>query len=277
VPELVALRGQVEALQLAATDLVESEDVTAALRRITQRAASAVLAPAYLLAVHGPDGSPLVQSEGLDRARADELGRRLLAGDDLGPGAVVVDVTSRRRSHGRLAALYAAGQQGPANERNMLAAYAGHAAAALDLLVALEESRRGENRSAALLGLAHDLRAATDPEMVGAVVVSTLTRIAGSDSSSLLLWSRGHGEPAYRRRHRAARAAAAAPAGDPNPGRGHTRTGRDAHPPRADHDPDRDGYAGPAGAPHRSRPGRGHRCPARGRGRAPGRGHGRLA
>jgi hypothetical protein len=141
--ELLALRRQFEALQSAAADLVGSEDLTAALRRITQRAASAVLAPAYLLAVHGPDGSPLMQSEGLDRARADELGRRLLAGDDLGPGAVVVDVASRRRSHGRLAALYAPGQQGPANERGMLAAYAGHAAAALDLLVALEETAGG--------------------------------------------------------------------------------------------------------------------------------------
>ena len=39
----------------------------------------------------------------------------------------------------------------------MLAAYAGHAAAALDLLIALEETRREAARASALLSLAHEL------------------------------------------------------------------------------------------------------------------------
>jgi diguanylate cyclase (GGDEF)-like protein len=193
-PELVALRTQLEALQSAASDLVDSDDLDAALRRIAERAAAAVLAPAYLLAVHGPDGAHLVQSKGLDAARAAELGRRLLDGDDLGAGAVVVDVTSRRHSHGRLAALYAPGQRGPANERSLLAAYAGHAAAALDLLVALEESRRGESRSTALLELAHDLRSATDRSTVAEVVVTALSRLVSSDTSAVLLWDPARGE-----------------------------------------------------------------------------------
>ena len=41
----------------------------------------------------------------------------------------------------------------------MLAAYAGHAAAALDLLIALEDARQEADRAGALLELAHELAA----------------------------------------------------------------------------------------------------------------------
>ena len=54
--ELTALRGQLRILQSAATDLVGSEDVDTVLDRIITRAAQAVLAPAYLLAVRAPGG-----------------------------------------------------------------------------------------------------------------------------------------------------------------------------------------------------------------------------
>lgn len=188
-PELVALRGQLEALQSAASDLTSSDDLTAAVRRITDRAAAAVLAPSYLLAVVDPGGGPpLVHSKGLGEERAAELVGRLLERDDLGPCAVVVDIASSRRMHGRLAALYPAGQQGPADERRLLSAYAGHAAAALDLLVAVETSRRGESRSAALLALAHELRAATDADEIARVVVATTPALVGCDASTVLLW-----------------------------------------------------------------------------------------
>ena len=52
-PELTALRGQLRILQSAATELVGSDDLETVLQRIVARAAEAVLAPAYLLAVVG--------------------------------------------------------------------------------------------------------------------------------------------------------------------------------------------------------------------------------
>jgi diguanylate cyclase (GGDEF)-like protein len=188
-PELVALRGQLQALQFAASELVGSDDLGAVLRRITHRAATAVLAPAYLLAVTDPDGGPpMVHSEGLPESEVEDLSGRLLAGEDLGRGAVVVDVESSRRRHGRLAALYPVGQHGPTNERALLSAYAGHAAAALDLLLALDRSRRGESRSTALLALAHELKAATDPDTIADVVVNALPGVVGCDTSTVLFW-----------------------------------------------------------------------------------------
>jgi diguanylate cyclase (GGDEF)-like protein len=188
--ELAALRGQLRILQSAATDLVASDDLDTVLQRIVARAAEAVLAPAYLLAVAAPaGGAPLVHSAGLTADQVPELARTLLDGGDLGPGAVVVDIASARRAHGRLAALYRPGDGAMGDEASMLAAYAGHAAAALDLIIALEEARQEANRASALLTLAHELAAATDASSICAVVVASLPRIIGCRRASILLWN----------------------------------------------------------------------------------------
>ncbi len=188
-PELTALREQVRSLQSAATDLVEGGDLETVLARIVERAAAAVLAPAYLLAVSSPGGgAPLVHSAGLPAEEVPHLTARLLAGEDLGPGAVTVDVASARRTHGRLAALHRPGDGGLGDERAMLAAYAGHAAAALDLVMALEASRSEARRAGALLELAHGLAEATDVGGICRTVAGALPSIVGCSNSSVMLW-----------------------------------------------------------------------------------------
>lgn len=192
--ELTALRGQVRALQSAASDLVASDDLDTVLHRIVARAAEAVLAPAYVLAVHAPaGGTPLVHSAGLAGDEAQRLAAALLSGGDLGGGAVVVDVASARRSHGRLAAVYRTDARQLGDEELVLAAYAGHAAAALDLLLALEEARQEARRSAALLELAHELAASVDPTGACEVVAAALPRVVGCTSASVMLWDPGTG------------------------------------------------------------------------------------
>jgi diguanylate cyclase (GGDEF)-like protein len=192
--ELRALRGQLEALQSAASDLVGSDELGTTLARITERAAAAVVAPAYLLAVEGPDGAPLVHSAGLDAEVAATSAARLLDDGDLGPNAVVVDVATARRSYGRLAALYGPQQRGMADERTLLAAYAAHAAAALELLLSLESSRRGEARSRDLLELAHRLSVTEDEQDVADVVVAAVPRVVGAPRTSVWRWHAGDGE-----------------------------------------------------------------------------------
>lgn len=194
-PELRALRGQLKDLQSAATDLVASDDLDTALRRIVARAAQAVLAPAYLLAVEAPGGGePLVHSAGLPAATVPGLAAALLAGEDLGPGAVVVDIASARRVHGRLAALYRPGDNPVGDEGAMLAAYAGHAAAALELLFALEGARLEASRAGALLALAHELAAAEDVDAICSVVAEALPRVVGCSSASVMLWDPSAGQ-----------------------------------------------------------------------------------
>lgn len=193
-PELHALRGQLQILQSAATDLVASDDLDTVLHRIVARAAEAVLAPAYLLAVDDPAGGPpLVHSAGVPDAQVAGLAAALRAGGDLGPGAVVVEVASARRSHGRLAALYRPGDGAIGDETSMLAAYAGHAAAALDLIIALEGARNEADRAGALLDLAHELAATTDAAAVSEIVSEALPRIVGCNSAGILLWDPANG------------------------------------------------------------------------------------
>ncbi|MCW2606326.1 MAG: Diguanylate cyclase protein [Frankiales bacterium] len=193
--EAADLRAQLEALQSAAAEITASDDVATVLRRIVDRAATSVLAQAFLLVVTATDGGqPVVEALGVPAHRQAELAARLLAGDDLGPSAVVVDVASSRRTHGRLAALYSEGQRGLPDERRLLAAYAGHAAAALDLVSALSDSRRDEERARALLGLSHELARATSTEHVSELVAKALPRVVGCDSAGLLLWHPADGE-----------------------------------------------------------------------------------
>ncbi|WP_245159008.1 sensor domain-containing diguanylate cyclase [Blastococcus sp. TF02A-35] len=194
-PELVALRGQLRTLQTAASELVASDDLDTVLHRIVARAGEAVLAPAHLLVVAAPDGgAPLVHAAGIPEEQLAGLADRLLAGDDLGPSAVVVDVASARRRHGRLAAIYHSGEGELTDEQTMLGAYAGHAAAALDLLIALRDARLEADRAGALLGLAHELAGASDASAVCAIVAETLPRVVGCSSASVMLWDPALGQ-----------------------------------------------------------------------------------
>ena len=192
--ELIALREQLRTLQSAATELVAGDDLDTILHTIVSRAAQAVLAPAYVLAVTPPSGgAPLVHSAGLPADAVAGTARTLLSTGDLGPHAVVVDVASARRRHGRLAAIYPEGDGAIGEERSMLAAYAGHAAAALDLLMALEGARLEADRAGALLTLAHELAATHDADAVCDVVARALPRIVGCSRATIMLWDPASG------------------------------------------------------------------------------------
>ena len=187
--ELEALRGQLEALQSAASELVGSEDLDTVLERITRMAAKAVLAQGYLIAVEGPNGDPLTRYSGVGSERAERLAAALRRGEDLGSSAVVVPIISSRRHHGHLAALYNDGHSGLLHEQELLGAYAGHAAAALDLILALDESRRGHRTARSLLVLASDLARAATEQDVGRVAANAVPDVAGAPRASVMLWS----------------------------------------------------------------------------------------
>ncbi|MGY2085510.1 diguanylate cyclase domain-containing protein [Blastococcus sp. SYSU DS0539] len=134
-----------------------------------------------------------MHGEGLDLEQLPELAARLLDGGDLGPGAVVVDVASARRVHGRLAALYPHGDGAVGDEAAMLAAYARHAAAALDLIIALADARTEADRAGALLSLAHGLAATTDAAEVADLVAEALPEVVGCSTAGILLWDPASG------------------------------------------------------------------------------------
>jgi diguanylate cyclase (GGDEF)-like protein len=193
--ELQSLRVQVAALQSAASDLVSSDDVDTVLGRIVERAASAVFAQRYLLAIESPrGGAARVHAVGLEPDEARRLAVRLLETGTLGGGADVVDVASARRHHGRLAALYTGEQRGLPNEREQLDAYARHAAVALDNVMALDDARRGEQRATALLELATRLAQAVTRTDVADIIADALPGITGASRVAVLLWDEAAGE-----------------------------------------------------------------------------------
>jgi diguanylate cyclase (GGDEF)-like protein len=186
--ELNALRAQLESLQTAASDLVGSNDLEAVLVRIVEGAASAVLAQGYLLAVEVSGGRTLVHAAGVAPEHREELANALLAGGDLGQPAVVVDVVSTRMRHGKLAVLYPRGQDGVPNEKQMLRAYAGHAAAALDMIRAVDAAQRGQQRADTLLQLSRRLADATSTAEVAHTVAQALPEITECTTAGVMLW-----------------------------------------------------------------------------------------
>ena len=192
--DLKALRVQMHELQIAASELVASQDVATVLDRIVDHAATVADAHAYLLVVGaGSTAQPTVRSSGVTPESVERLVALLAAGEDLGESAVVVDVLSTRRAHGKLVALYEPGAVPRTEARDLLEAYAHHAAAALDLLTAFEDSRREERRAADLLALAHDLAAAPDKLAVAQVLADALPEVVGCRASSVMEWDAGPG------------------------------------------------------------------------------------
>jgi len=191
---LSVLLNKVRDVQITAADLVSSNDVDEVLDRIVDRAASAVIAPGYLLMLRSEDGLSPVRHRGLSTERVAELTARMLRRQDLGASALSVDIVSNRKMHGSLAAVFAEGHSAMDGDRLLFEAYAGHAAAALDLVTALEESRREGARTAALLGLAQELAECDSVEAVARVATAALPEIIDCDAASILLWDTERGE-----------------------------------------------------------------------------------
>ena len=193
--ERTALRAQLRTLQSSAADLVQQDDPAAILARITERAAVAVIAPAHVLAVEDLRGDgPQIHHSGLEDAAAQAYGRALLRGEPIGRHAVVVDVATAGRVYGRLAAIPAEGQLPFPGEQGLLAAYANHAAAALELVLSREASRRDAVRSQDLLDLAAQLAATTDDVAIADIATDAILRIVGARRASVMRWDPGDGQ-----------------------------------------------------------------------------------
>ncbi|WP_166786260.1 putative bifunctional diguanylate cyclase/phosphodiesterase [Cryobacterium psychrophilum] len=183
-----ALLHRVKEVQHAAANLVSSEDLDEMLTRIVDHADSAVLAPAHLVVIQPDHGRPIVRSHGLDPEEAERTAEQILSGDDLGERSVVVPIESARRRHGYAAALFSPGHQAMDGEKELFEAYAGHAAAALDLFTALDGSNREARRSSALLGLAHELAVVDSVQQVSEAIATAVPKIVGCDLSAVLMW-----------------------------------------------------------------------------------------
>jgi GGDEF domain-containing protein len=188
--QLVAMTERLESMYDTARDLIALDDLDAALARITERAATAVRAPSYLLAVRTSPGDPLrVHHRGYLDQDVAEAARELLDGTgEITTGArVVVDVASATRHYGRLMASSPAGAFFP-HERDLLDVYGRYAAAVLDMATAYEEAQRRGEQSRALLELSRALAAASTSDEVAQRLADAVPSVVDCDRVGAFLW-----------------------------------------------------------------------------------------
>jgi len=187
--QLAAMAERLNNIYAAAKDLIAVDDLDLALARITERAATAVRAPKYLLAVRTADGEVQAHHRSFDGEDLDAAARELLAADDISgdPSRLVAEVASMTRNYGRIMAVSPAGAFFP-HERELLEIYASYAATVLDTATALEESRRQHARSHALLDLSQAVAAAGRSDEVAQKIVEATPAVVDCDRVSVFLW-----------------------------------------------------------------------------------------
>jgi diguanylate cyclase (GGDEF)-like protein len=187
--QLSAMTERLDSVYATATDLIADTDLDAVLARITERAATAVRAPRYLLALRTDDGSdPRWHQSGFEEEEAERLANRLLDSDiaELPGSWLAADVRSQRRFYGRLVAM--SDTSFFPQERYLLELYARYAATALDGATALAEANDGREEAGALLELARALAVASTSDEVAARLAEALPSVVDCDRVSVWLW-----------------------------------------------------------------------------------------
>ncbi len=199
--DVVLLRDQMgvltkrfESLESVAKELSSSRDVNSMLETITRRAGVAVRAPRYLLVARLPgDRAPRIHSVGFSRDEAEVAAQEIMhSGPDAQTGSrLVVDIESSRGHFGRLAAFYPEHYHFLPQERSLLMAYAGHAAAALETAAALDESRDRNATLSALLALGKTLAEESTRAEVAQRLALAMPEIVNCGQADVLLWDPG--------------------------------------------------------------------------------------
>ena len=195
---IAQLRGQLRLMQerlegvfSTALELLGEDDIDTLLSRIVSRAARAVSAPRHLLVARTSPASPVqLHHLGFSPSEAEALANELWSSDpdDAGGSRLIVDIASSRRRYGRLAAVFPPGVRYFDSERRMLGLYAGYAAAALDMVSALEEARRSDATARALLGLATSLSQVTTTDGVAQLLADTAPAVTGCRDATVMVW-----------------------------------------------------------------------------------------
>jgi diguanylate cyclase (GGDEF)-like protein len=190
--QLLATSERLHSVYAIASDLVSTEDVETVLSRIVERAADAVRAPSHILAVRRDDADSelRVYARGIGTHEAQTLAAAVLAGDQaLSRSTLTAAVVSSRRAYGQLMACYPHAVGFLPQDREMLNLYAKHAAAVLDMALALSESADRHEQVSALLALSHALaKAGTSLEVAERLAVA-IPDVVDCDRIGVWLWN----------------------------------------------------------------------------------------
>jgi GAF domain-containing protein len=192
--QILVLTKRFESLESVAKELASIRDVNSMLETITRQAGVAVRAPRYLLVAQLPgDPVPRVHHVGFTDDEAEHAAYEVLSSADIpdGQSRLVVDIQSVRRHFGRLAVFYPDNYHFLPQEKSLLMAYAGHAAAALETAAALAESHDRNAALSALFSLGMSLAEQSTRPAVAQRLADALPEIAECDQAYVLLWDEG--------------------------------------------------------------------------------------
>jgi diguanylate cyclase (GGDEF)-like protein len=192
--QLTAMSRRLQSAYATASDLISTERLDTVLQRIVERAADAVRAPGYILAVRGaPELDTHVYHHGLDAPVARSIALQALEGSASATHSILaVDVASRRRAYGKLIACYPGAIEFSLQEREMLSLYAKHAAAVLDMATALDESAHRHEQVSSLLSLSQALAQAGTSEEVAERLAAAVPEVVDCDGMAVWLWEEDH-------------------------------------------------------------------------------------
>ena len=192
--QISVLTKRYESLESVGKELASTRDVNSMLETITRQAGVAVRAPRYLLVAQLPgDSTPRIHHVGFSPSEAEFAANGVMqsaegAGDQ---SRLVVDIASTRRHYGRLAVFYPDNYHFLPQERSLLMAYAGHAAAALETAAALAEARDQNATLSTLLALGMALAEKSSRAEVAQRLADAVPEIVGCDQAHALLWDEG--------------------------------------------------------------------------------------
>jgi diguanylate cyclase (GGDEF)-like protein len=188
--QLASVSGRLQNAYATASDLISTKDLDTVLHRIVERAANAVRAPGFVLAVWPEPGSDLqVYSHGIDTGEAASLAHTTLEhGAPADDSTLAVEVTSSRRHYGQLIAHYPGAFQFFPQDREALGLYAKHAAAVLDMATALQESAQRHDQVSSLLSLSHALAQAGTSEEIADRLSVAVPEVVDCDRMAVWLW-----------------------------------------------------------------------------------------
>ncbi len=184
------LEARIGDLESTVAEIIAVDDLDTVLANIVERAGLAAHAQRHLLAVElGPRRH--LHGQGFEEGQARLLGHELLdAGHVTLEGASVLTsrVASAREQYGWLAAFVPRSGGFLPGEQEHLDAYAGLAAAALEVATSLKAAKRSDRSKAALLLLASQLAHEERESGIAERVAEAAPTVVGAERASVLLW-----------------------------------------------------------------------------------------
>ncbi|MFL5885104.1 MAG: GAF domain-containing protein, partial [Thermoleophilaceae bacterium] len=188
--QVVAMSERLESVYATAGDIVSPDDLETVLARIVSRAAHAVRAPGYVLAVQpDPTAGLQVYNDGMEHREATEVARAVMeSGGAPDSSTLVAVVASSRCDYGRLIARYPDGGHFFPQEQQLLDLYAKHAAAVLDMATALDQAEERHRHVSALFSLSRALAHAGTTREVAERLAEAIPGVVDCDRVAAWVW-----------------------------------------------------------------------------------------